>query len=154
MLNFILLTICVYLSYSLLKTGNFSKKFKQTSKEKLYFFIGTSFFAMLFGGWGFIILLLMFILIVILGYGLRKFSIMENYKFGFDNFNQQETEPSSNTMTRKEALEILDVDENSTNDEIKQAYINLMTLIHPDKGGSKYLAAKVNQARDLLIGKK
>jgi DnaJ-class molecular chaperone len=54
-------------------------------------------------------------------------------------------------MTRKEACDILGVMENSNPAEIKKAYLNLMKKIHPDAGGSPYLAQKVNQAKDELL---
>ena len=54
-------------------------------------------------------------------------------------------------MTRKEACEILGVMENASPAEIKKAYLHLMKKIHPDAGGSPYLAQKVNQAKDELL---
>ena len=57
-------------------------------------------------------------------------------------------------MSRKEALEVLELDESASEDDIKKAYKRLIAKIHPDQGGSKYLAAKINQARDVLIKKK
>lgn len=54
------------------------------------------------------------------------------------------------TMTRREASLILGVSPNSNLDKIKQAHKRIMILNHPDKGGSPYMAAKINEAKDLL----
>jgi curved DNA-binding protein CbpA len=55
-------------------------------------------------------------------------------------------------MTREEALQVLGLAPGASNAEIRAAYHNLIRKLHPDHGGSDYLAAKVNQARDILIG--
>lgn len=55
-------------------------------------------------------------------------------------------------MSRKEALELLGLKEGATETEIKAAYRRLMAQIHPDKGGTDYLAAKLNEAREVLFG--
>lgn len=53
-------------------------------------------------------------------------------------------------MTKREASLILGVSPNSQFDKIKQAHKKIMLLNHPDKGGSPYMAAKINEAKDLL----
>jgi len=53
-------------------------------------------------------------------------------------------------MTRREASLILGISPNSPTDRIKQAHKRIMLLNHPDKGGSPYMAAKINEAKDLL----
>ncbi len=54
-------------------------------------------------------------------------------------------------MSRAEALRILDLDENAGADEIRSAHHRLIAGLHPDRGGSAYLAAKINEARDVLL---
>lgn len=59
--------------------------------------------------------------------------------------------PSSDAMTRAEALKILDLNESASEDDIQDAYKRLMQKVHPDNQGSDWMAAKLNQARDLLL---
>lgn len=56
----------------------------------------------------------------------------------------------SGAMTRDEAYRILGLKDGAGPDEVKAAYRKLMAQLHPDRGGSDYLAAKVNQAKDFL----
>jgi curved DNA-binding protein CbpA len=55
-------------------------------------------------------------------------------------------------MTRKEALAILGLEDGASEAEIREVYHRLMLKIHPDKGGSDYFAAKLNRARETLLG--
>lgn len=60
--------------------------------------------------------------------------------------------PARGPMSRAEALRILDLEEGCTPDAIREAHHRLMRANHPDRGGSTYLAAKINEARALLMG--
>jgi DnaJ-class molecular chaperone len=54
-------------------------------------------------------------------------------------------------MTREQAHSILNIDENATEKEIKAAHRRIIQKIHPDQGGSDYLAAQVNRAKEILL---
>lgn len=61
------------------------------------------------------------------------------------------TQKNSENMTREEALSILELSGTPSDEEIKAAHHRLMMKIHPDQGGSGYFAAKLNQAKDILL---
>ena len=58
------------------------------------------------------------------------------------------------TMTKREAALILGVRESSSREKIREAHRHLSRVTHPDTGGSPYLAVKINEAKDLLLGAK
>lgn len=55
--------------------------------------------------------------------------------------------------TREDALDVLGLKDGATEDNITTAYKKLMQKVHPDHEGSEWMAAKLNQARDLLLKK-
>ncbi|GFH20725.1 mitochondrial import inner membrane translocase subunit TIM14, partial [Haematococcus lacustris] len=56
-------------------------------------------------------------------------------------------------MTRREASLILGLRESAPEEKIKEAHRRIMRANHPDGGGSAYLATKINEAKDMLLGK-
>jgi DnaJ family protein C protein 19 len=60
--------------------------------------------------------------------------------------------PPRGGMTREEAYEILGLRPGATAPEIRAAHRRLMAAAHPDRGGSDWLASRINQARDVLLG--
>jgi hypothetical protein len=65
----------------------------------------------------------------------------------------QRAAPRRERMTRAEALLVLGLNEGATKKEIVAQYRRLISKVHPDTpGGSTYLAAQINQARDVLLG--
>lgn len=73
-----------------------------------------------------------------------------NHRFG-SSWQQQTAQPGNDTIDRSAAYAILGLQPGATKDEIVQAHRKLMLKMHPDRGGSDYLASQINQAKDLLI---
>ena len=65
--------------------------------------------------------------------------------------DEQSTMADSDDMTREEALQVLGLEENASEQEIIEAHRVLMQRNHPDRGGSTWLAARINRAKDILL---
>jgi hypothetical protein len=63
----------------------------------------------------------------------------------------QDAAAGRQNMTRSEALSALGLADNATRDEVVAAHRRLIQRMHPDRGGTTYLAALLNRAKDTLI---
>ncbi|KAL7668450.1 hypothetical protein ACOME3_009152 [Neoechinorhynchus agilis] len=56
-------------------------------------------------------------------------------------------------MSRREAALILGISPSAAPSKVRDAYRRIILINHPDKGGSQYIASKINEAKMLLDGK-
>lgn len=62
--------------------------------------------------------------------------------------------PQSSAMSRAEAFKVLGLEQGANEQDIRAAHRRLIQQTHPDKGGTSYLAAKINEAKDVLLGRR
>ncbi|NKB76570.1 MAG: DnaJ domain-containing protein [Gammaproteobacteria bacterium] len=70
---------------------------------------------------------------------------------GNQGSGQNHRPPGVGGLSISEAYEILGLEPGATTEEIIQAHKKLMQKNHPDRGGSDYLASKINTAKDILL---
>jgi hypothetical protein len=68
-----------------------------------------------------------------------------------DHGDGQRVPPGSGAMTKEEAYKVLGLEAGATAADIRKAHRRLMQRLHPDLGGSSFLAARINEAKDVLL---
>ena len=90
----------------------------------------------------------------LLGVALRGGQATQGEPGGGAGRGRGASRPGSGAMSRREAAQVLGVSEGAGPDEINKAYRELMKKVHPDAGGNDALAARVQEAREVLLGKR
>ncbi|MCA0401215.1 MAG: molecular chaperone DnaJ [Proteobacteria bacterium] len=69
----------------------------------------------------------------------------------FDTDPRQGAAPVSSEMREEEAYHILGLEPGASEEAVRAAHRTLIARFHPDRGGSTYLAAMVNRAKDVAL---
>ncbi len=88
-------------------------------------------------------------LITLLAAAPQLLKIIQGYE-RIQNASKPESTPAA-MLTREEAALLLGVPVTASEEQIRDAHRRLIQKNHPDRGGTDYLAAKINQARDILL---
>ena len=75
----------------------------------------------------------------------------ETGKTGGEKSNRSGGKVGASFMSEAEARDVLGVDATASREEIEAAYRDLIVKNHPDHGGTDWIAAQLNQARDILL---
>jgi hypothetical protein len=70
-----------------------------------------------------------------------------------DQTEKPAQERATTGMSRAEALKVLGLQEGAGEEEVRAAHRRLMLQNHPDRGGTDYIAAKINEAKDVLLAR-
>lgn len=79
---------------------------------------------------------------------------IESWRASHKEFDEAEAKPPAQLaklMSEEEALSVLGLQAGADAEAIRAAHRKLISQLHPDRGGTDYLAAKINDARDYLL---
>jgi hypothetical protein len=82
---------------------------------------------------------------------LRILGLVKTFKSAKENNQAPPQPPATQGMSKKDALEILGLNDDASKKAITGAHKRLMQKNHPDKGGSAHLASQINQAKKILM---
>ncbi len=84
--------------------------------------------------------------------GVRAFAMLRGLLGGLGGRTANAQSRPDAAMSRDEAHQVLGLRPGASEIEIHAAHRRLIADLHPDKGGTDYLAAKINRAKDVLLG--
>ena len=87
----------------------------------------------------------------IFGFLLRHIGIVNLFRYFTAKRSHNNANYKTHKISKKDAYQILDLKKEASKTEILSQYKKLIQKNHPDKGGSAYIAALINQAKDLLL---
>jgi hypothetical protein len=67
--------------------------------------------------------------------------------------SRQRRTAATSAMTEQEAYEVLGIEMGASEDQIREAHRALLRKLHPDQGGTTWLATRINMARDVLLNR-
>lgn len=76
---------------------------------------------------------------------------LDRHHEGWQEARSSSSPGGASDMTVEEALQVLGLEPGASEEDIINAHRRLMQKVHPDRGGSAWVAARINQAKDLLI---